>query len=277
MDNGRNNNTLEKFFDLCRQRNFKKAMVRLLPRQIGDALAELMFGEDLPKLIEQFHKREEAKQNEILKKLEDLMALRTDARKPVIAIGSGYDEIIVESMHEVTLGNKHTIKIQNLIGGSGANFALRLMAAGYASMPILPIGNDKAGKYIREEVVKALTKVKAPEALSAYVKSDSFLNCSIKTPMSIILASRTGRTVFVQKLDGAEHFHTQLESQLDFIDALFDGSPGPIMIGHIQSDSVDGTSTKAIINRYRNRSLIYTVFGNSQIEHGWEFWEEKNT
>jgi len=277
MNDGKKNNVLREFFGLCRKPKFKKVVKVLLAGRIGGAIHEWMFGDDLEKLIELLHKESETRQDEIIKMLEELMALRTDARKPIIAIGSGYGEIIVESHDEITLGNKHTIRLHNLIGGSGLNFALRLMASNNLSLPILPIGNDKVGRDIRQEVVKAMVRANAPELIKTYVHSDYFLNSSIKTPTSIILTNISDRTVFVQELCGAEHFQAQLENQLDLIDALFDGQPGPIMIGHIQSDSTEGRSTRTIIDRYRNRSLIYTVFGNSQIGHGWEFWDEKDT
>lgn len=280
MNNAKKDATVKKFFDLCKKPNFKKAMLFLLPGQIANPLVELMFGNDLEKLIRELEKDVESRQNEIIEKLDELMGLypfmpfRIENKRPIVALGSGYSEVVVESGDEVTLGNKHTVGLQNLIGGSGANFALRLMAAGHPSIPILPIGNDDAGKYIRQEIINAMVRAKVPDPLQMYIKSDCFLNPKISTPTSIILTGKTKRTIFVQRLHGAEHFHIQLENQFDFVDAICHDHPGSIMIGHVQSDSDSGEATKSVVERYRNRSLIYAVFGNSQLKHGWEFWDK---
>src|SRR5210317_735214 len=111
MKNGEKSNAVNEVFDYCKQTKSKKALIQLLSGQIGNALAELMFGDDLPKLIEHLHENTQEKQNEIIKKLEDFMALRTNVSKPIIAIGSGYGEIIMESKDEVALGNKYTVEL----------------------------------------------------------------------------------------------------------------------------------------------------------------------
>lgn len=255
--------------------NYKKAFLLMLPSSIGGPLAEIFFGNDLQNFISNLDKETESRQKEIIELLETLIDLKTDDLYPVITIGSANAESIFKCEDAVILGTKHDSELENLYGGSGVNFAMRLLAAGKLAIPILPIGNDEIGRSILKTIGNAIGRINTPGPIRKFLNNNRFFSPNIKTPTSGILIDGSNRTIFKQKLVGAEFFHEHLLMQLDDIEEVFNKELGPIMIGHIASDSANGLSTESIINRYHNRSLIYTVFGNSQIKHGLQFWEEK--
>ncbi len=265
----------ERISRLLKRTNYKKAILLMMPSSIGGPLAEIFFGNNLQDFISHLNEESEYRQKEIIELLETLIDLKTDDLYPIITIGSANAESIFKCEDDVILGTKHDSELENLYGGSGVNFAMRLLAAGRLAIPILPIGNDEVGRSILEAIGNAVETIRTPVPIRNFLNNNRFFNSKIKTPTSGILISGSKRTIFKQKLEGAEYFHEHLLMQLDDIEEVFNNELGPIMIGHIQSDSVDGISTKKIINRYHNRSLIYTVFGNSQIKHGLQFWENE--
>jgi len=269
------NGTISERLNRLLKRNYKKAILLMMPSSIGGPLSEIFFGNELQDFISRLNEESESRQKEIIEMLETLIDLKTDDLYPIITIGSANAETIFKCEEDVILGTKHNSELENLYGGSGVNFAMRLLSAGRLAIPILPIGNDEVGRSILEAIRNAVETIKIPGPIINFLNNSRFFNSNIKTPTSGILISGSKRTIFKQNLEGAEYFHEHLLMQLDDIEKVFNNKLGPIMIGHIQSDSVNGISTKEIINRYRNRYLIYTVFGNSQIKHGLQFWEKE--
>jgi hypothetical protein len=79
-------------------------------------------------------------------------------RPPVVAIGSGAFESILRCDVHLQMGGKHVIQQEQSLGGSGLNYTLRMLAVGIEVLPILPIGNDPLGKFIRESIITAAEK-----------------------------------------------------------------------------------------------------------------------
>lgn len=55
-------------------------------------------------------------------------------------------------------------------------------------------------------------------------------------------------------------------------------APSAVLIGHVPRGIETPESTMSVlehaINKYRNRTLIYTVLGSSQLRLGWKFWQK---
>ena len=58
------------------------------------------------------------------------MDAKTSRSIPIITVGSGNVEYILEHDGEVELGKKHIIDSYELIGGSCVNYSLRLLTTG---------------------------------------------------------------------------------------------------------------------------------------------------
>ena len=265
----------KKFYSLLKNANHKKVLTLLLPFQIGASLSEFLFGNELQEFISRLNNESEERQFQIIKMLEMLMDIKTDQLYPVLTIGSANAETIFKCGEDIILGNKHNSEMVNLYGGSGVNFAMRLLAGGDLAIPVLPVGDDDVGRKIIEAIRNTAEDTKTPKPIINFLGTDKYLHKGIKTPTSGILISGAKRTIFKQNLEGQEYFHEHLLAQLKDIEDIFSNNFGTVMIGHIQSDKKSGTSTKEILNRYQNRALIYTVLGNSQIGHGLDFWEKE--
>lgn len=208
------------------------------------------------------------------------MTFSSETAGPVIIFGSANKEYVLQC-EDLVLGNKHTVVAEELLGGSGINYTLRLLAAGYEVMPILPIGNDQIGHNIRNELLGAADKFRVSQTVLDFIESDNFFAPGISTSITTVIVHGLQRTIFSQKLHGGEHFRKHIEKRINDANTLLNKSPSAIIIGHIQSDSGEyslcqpGECTRYIIDAYHHNSLIYTNFGNSQIRLGIKFWEKE--
>ncbi len=67
--------------------------------------------------------------------------LPRDRKKRIVTVGSGTVEYVLKySGEKIELGSKHATELTLLYGGSGVNYAMRLLTAGDDALPILAIG-----------------------------------------------------------------------------------------------------------------------------------------
>ena len=201
---------------------------------------------------------------------------------PILVVGSGNAENILTLKGDIVLGNKHSVEIHELLGGSGVNFSLRLLSAGIGVLPILTIGNDRLGEDIRQQLCAIAAQNKVQPVVTEFLNSahtQRFFDPRITTPSSTVIVNGTRRTIFSQRVNGIEHFIDHLKQRIRDVETLLEGYPSAVMIGHLHSDGLDsnpkdhGRCTKAIIDAFQGKSLIYANLGNSQLQLGYEFWE----
>ena len=194
----------------------------------------------------------------------------------VLVIGSGTAEKVLQiEGSEVNLGLKHQVRLtEELYGGSGVDYSLRLESLEYNTIPILSIGNDWRGKNIQKEI----SRIAKHKQVIQFVTSQDFLCNKISTQQSTIIVANGMRSTFGEDLIGAEHFKKYLRDRINQIGELDELSIKAIMIGHIYADSSDhdnGQNTKEIIERFGNLNIpIFTNFGRSQYSLGNSFWQE---
>ena len=217
---------------------------------------------------------------------------------PILVIGSGNAEYILRTDKAVELGQKHTVNIEELYGGSAVNYTLRLLSAGYEVMPIITIGNDRLGRNIQDSILNTAIRNEISAMTRDFIKPknpDLFFDENIVTPSSSIVVHGAQRTIFGQKLAGGNHFIRHLETRLNDIKILSHRNPSAVMIGHIFCDCIAarksiseenaatnngkcvaarrGECTDYVINTYKNKTLIYCNFGRTQIQFGYSFWK----
>ena len=204
------------------------------------------------------------------------------SRSPfIVTIGSGNGENILVSDIPVEVGHKHSVTMREMYGGSGVNHSFRLASMGKNILPILTIGNDRIGSGMQQVLGEVAQHNHVSPLVSDYIRSDNFFDENITTPTSTVIVDGTVRTIFSQKVQCVEHYDSHISKRLEKIETLIGDVPGAIMIGHIHSDNSDclfgedGGSTKYLVNRYKKKCLIYSNFGNSQIQLGLDFWKNE--
>ncbi|MFO7557282.1 MAG: carbohydrate kinase family protein [Desulfobacterales bacterium] len=205
--------------------------------------------------------------------------MKTDSKKasPVIAIGSGNVETILEHDGEIQPGRKHIVNTHELVGGSCVNYSMRLITAGNTVFPIPFIGDDRFGEDIRKALLDIGRRNKISKKALTFIDSKTFLIPDVQTPKAIIVVHRGKRTIFSQGLTGITVSEKHIQKRLDLLNDLVAGDTGSVMIGHITVDSdtrKPGRISRKIIDAYWNSHLIFANFGNSQLNHGVEFWKE---
>jgi len=204
-------------------------------------------------------------------------------RPLILAIGGGNSENILSVDNNIVFGNKHLSEVTELFGGSGINYAMRLLCAGFDVFPILTIGNDEIGRKIQSTFISLIENKCNSQRVLDFIKSKdsstSFLDPDIKTSSTTILVQGSTRTIFTQKLRNGTFFLRQLKKRIDYIETTVSSDPAMIMVGHIQSDGANinpknqGESSKFLINHFHERSQLFCNFGSSQIALGYEFWK----
>jgi len=196
---------------------------------------------------------------------------------PVIAIGSGNIETILEHDGEIQLGRKHIVGTHELLGGSCVNYSIRLITAGNTVFPIPFIGDDRFGYDIRKALLDLGRKNKISEQAIKFIDSKTFFIPHIQTPKATIVVHRGKRTIFSQGLTGITVSERHIQKRIDLLNDLVTCDSGSVMIGHITVDSdtqKPGRISRKIIDAYWNKYLIFTNFGNSQLSHGVDFWKK---
>jgi sugar/nucleoside kinase (ribokinase family) len=203
----------------------------------------------------------------------------------ILTVGSGTTEYILRLDSDVQLGRKHIVNHRDeLLGGSGVNYTLRLVNAGFSVFPILSIGKDQLGRRIRDEILASAQEAGLPKQALTFIKSDEFLADNIKTPRSTIIVEKAQRTIFTEPIidttidenEYPKHYKDYMKRRLTNLDKP---RIKAVMIGHIYADSPDlnrsdpGECTRYIIQTFRDECFVFANFGDSQIRMGAGSWE----
>ena len=192
----------------------------------------------------------------------------------IAVIGGANIEYIIKSKTNVIQGSKNYVEIEELYGGSGLNYALRLLSSGKCVSPMLYVGEDSIGFDIQNHLLKNC-KNNSPSFL--YIKQDSFFIKGIKTLRSMIIVEGIHRTILAQDQNKENLFLSFLKKRI-----LQTPEISSVVIGHIHNDcsavneKTATLSTGFVIDYFSaKKKLIYCNFGSSQIEYGFSFWKDK--
>jgi sugar/nucleoside kinase (ribokinase family) len=271
--------TLRTFWDFCQERHLPQAVLRAIP-YVGSSIEAVLYGGETKDLIERIGRQTAQQQKEILSKLEAIMGHVDAWSDGILVVGSGNAEHVLQLDTDLQLGRKHIVTYHEFIGGSGVNYSMRLIGAGYPVFPILSIGKDRLGRAIKQEIVSAAKKARLPEKSLGFIDSDEFLAPNIKTPLSTIAVDRMQRTIFSSQIDGGTCFRDYVEKRMDCLCTELSADVGAAIIGHVQADNPElnpsnpGECTRYVIRSFSGKGLLFANFGNSQICRGARFWEK---
>jgi len=190
-------------------------------------------------------------------------------RAKILVIGGANIEYILKSNSPIKMGGKNFVDIQELFGGSGMNYASRLLASGKDVLPVLFVGEDSVGEKIYDKITSY--------EKSRDLQKDHFFVPNLTTPRSTIVVDGNNRTIFSQDQNDKNIFKSFIEDRLKKIDEI-----STLIIGHIHSDRKDINSDKSMLstayiidNFNESDTLIYANLGESQLEYGFDFWEDE--
>jgi len=192
----------------------------------------------------------------------------------IAVIGGANIEYIVKSKTDIVQGSKNFVDIEELFGGGGLNYALRLMGTGISVCPLLYIGNDSLGENIQKSL---LSRCAVDSATFKHISRESFFVEGLNTIRSIIMVEGQHRTILAQDQNSQNLFLPFLKNEIDSAKTA-----SSVIIGHIHNDhkSINKNrselSTLFAIDYFNDsKSFIYCNFGAAQIEYGFSFWKEK--
>lgn len=192
----------------------------------------------------------------------------------IAVIGGANIEYIVKSKTDIVQGSKNFVDIEELFGGGGLNYALRLMGTGISVCPLLYLGNDNIGHNIQKSLIDNCL---SNSSTYTYVSRDNFFINGLNTIRSVIIVEGQHRTILAQDENNENLFLPYLKSEIDSASEVTS-----VLIGHIHNDRMDinenssDLSTIYAIDYFRScNKFIYCNFGSTQLEYGFDFWKEK--
>ncbi len=192
----------------------------------------------------------------------------------IVIVGGANIEYIITSKKKIVQGAKNSVDIEELYGGSGVNYTLRLLHTGEKVYPILFLGDDHAGRQIQREIAKAL--IANDPKIRYFIEEKEFFIPSVQTPKSTIIVEGTQRTILTHDKNEKNIFRSFVAKRLKSIENC-----GALIIGHIHNDKpalcdrAENLSTIFSIKYFSDKkTLIYANFGASQLDHGFSFWRE---
>lgn len=195
------------------------------------------------------------------------------SKRNIVVIGGANLETIIRSESEIDYGGKNSVDMEELYGGSGVNYTLRLLHTGESVYPILFAGDDHAGHQIQQAVSDAILR-QEPE-LRYFIEDKEFFVPEIKTPRSTIIIEGSRRTILTYDRNSNNTFRPFVAKRLKRLSNI-----STLIIGHIHSDkphsgqTAEALSSLFAIRYFRDKEvLIYANFGASQIAHGFAFWK----
>jgi sugar/nucleoside kinase (ribokinase family) len=195
----------------------------------------------------------------------------------IIAIGSGNLENLLICEETVSLGNKYSVTVKELWGGSAVNFSCRLLSEGIGVIPLLTIANDDSGNKIREAIVAAAIRGGVGSNSAKYLSEGNFfIKGTQKTPTSTILVHNGERTIFRQNLLVDNNFNKNLFEKVKKVTDEYGTSHISFMVGHIptERDDLSDLCTERILEAIPSSALTYLVFGGKQLILGWDYWKK---
>ncbi len=191
----------------------------------------------------------------------------------IVVIGGANLEYIITGDTEIIPGAKNSVTMEELYGGSGLNYTLRLLATGEAVYPVLFVGHDYAGYRIQSAVTAALGVDNSK--IRTFIEESTFLISGVDTPKSTIIVEGSRRTILSHDKNEKNLFRTFVCDRLKQTESVT-----AVIIGHIHNDkptiakSEEDLSTLFAIRYFRDKNvLIYANFGASQLSHGFSFWK----
>ncbi len=271
--------TLYKYIE---QNRIPQSALKTIPG-IANSLEELASKADVDGLLELIAQESSNNRNAILEKIDYIISEVRNKKPLILVIGGGNPEEILKLDSELVIGSKHKVETESLFGGSGVNYLMRLLTFGYDVFPILSIGKDTSGRMIRKRILKTARSNNVSKRVIEFIgkKNDNcFYDPYIKTPSTTVVVENSRRTIFTEKMKNGQNFINYLQKRIDDVDKLTFTAPSAVMIGHIHTDSKEiskenaGDVTKYIINTFKNRSMIFTNLGSSQLSLGLDFWKK---
>ena len=201
----------------------------------------------------------------------------------VLAVGGANGEYTLTPSSPYREGGKHQVRSHPLYGGSGMNYAAKLMGYGIPTIPILAAGDDALGGEIRAELLRIAAQAGLPRPVSDWVGASHFLVPKARTPRSTIVVAGGRRTIFKETvaLEDRGDFLRHVDRALEALEArgIVDRVKA-VMIGHLQADEPNGDGpqapgpcTKRIVDYFHARQVpIFANFGDSQLRRGHEAW-----
>ncbi len=184
--------------------------------------------------------------------------------KNILVIGGANIEYILKSKLPIVQGSKNFVEIEELFGGSGVNYSLRLLHYEERVIPLLFVGDDSTGEQIYAKF--------APFGID----KEKFFVPALQTPRSTIIVEGTHRTILSQDANKINIFQPFLQQRCKEIATV-----GAVIIGHIHNDrkeinqQQDRLSSLYILEYFKSakETLVYANFGASQLEYGFDFWK----
>jgi len=193
-------------------------------------------------------------------------------KENIAVIGGANIEYIVKSKSDIIQGSKNLVDIEELYGGSGLNYALRLLAFGASVYPLVYVGNDSCGRNIQKTLLKYCDSLSLTHK---FISSGNFFIKELTTIRSIIVTHGQHRTILTEDKNSQNFFFPFLKSQISQLENI-----STIVIGHIHNDKAElnkdssNLSTLFAIKYFSDdKRVIYCNFGSAQIDYGYEFWK----
>ena len=190
--------------------------------------------------------------------------------KHILLIGGANIEYIHKSKNDIRQGSKNFVEIEELFGGSGVNYALRLLTYGEVVFPILFMGDDSTGRQIHDALLPF-----AQNANRTFFDEDTFFVPTLTTPRSTIIVEGIHRTILSEDPNKENIFQAFVAKRIEEA-----GEVGALIIGHIHNDRQDinpngqNLSTLYALEHFKHKkTLIYANFGASQLDYGFGFWK----
>jgi sugar/nucleoside kinase (ribokinase family) len=192
----------------------------------------------------------------------------------IAVIGGANIEYIVKSKADIVQGSKNFVDIEELFGGGGLNYALRLMGTGISVYPLLYLGDDNIGHSIQKSLISHCAQ---SSSTYAHITRDGFFINGLNTIRSVIIVEGQHRTILAQDENSENLFLPYLKSEIDSASHVTS-----VLIGHIHNDRMDinenssNLSTIFAIEYFNTcEKFIYCNLGSTQLEYGFAFWKEK--
>jgi len=198
----------------------------------------------------------------------------------ILVTGNAISETILSATDPVHFGEKYTVPATKGMGGSGTNYARRLLTWGADVFPILLVGNDPAGIMMRDVLFEAAIQGRTSIAVRTYLSEPSFMVPGARTLQSTILLANGRRTIFSHEPQMADNFIRHLGERTLAAERAIDGAPSAVMIGHLYGDrgrrdpSTQGLCTHWWVEHFHERAFTLINFGRTQLGLGARFWEK---
>lgn len=201
-------------------------------------------------------------------------------RPSIIVAGNAISETILTPSGPVVFGEKYTAPVVESLGGSGIDYARRLLTWGADVYPILLIGDDPAGAAVRSVLSADALRGKAPRRVHEYLDARGFMAPGARTLRSTILLANGCRTIFSHEPQMGDDFLRHLQARALAAERAIRGAPAALMIGHLYGDrggrepDTQGRCTRWLLEHFGGRTFALVNFGHTQLAMGVRFWED---